>query len=153
VPIGSNELTGTLDKLALRPLKDGTFGVLVSDYKTGSKPPTRDYLQHDVQFHAYCYATTQPEFWVGIPDGEKLYQLYKDAPRMGEWVHLRTPKRIDAGFRTEVHYNRLQYAIEQIELSVALGIFVPDISGAACEFCEFRQRCGLPSREQEGLVA
>jgi hypothetical protein len=72
---------------------------------------------------------------------------------MGEWVHLRTPKRIDAGFRTEVHYNRLQYAIEQIELSVALGIFVPDISGAACEFCEFRQRCGLPSREQEGLVA
>jgi hypothetical protein len=153
VPIGSNTLTGTVDKLALRPLKGGGFGVLVSDYKTSAKQPTRDYLQHDVQFHAYSYATTQPEFWAGIPGGENLYQVYKDAPRMGEWVHLRTPKRIDAGFRTQVHYNRLKYAVEQIELSVSLGIFVPDISGSACEFCEFRQRCGLPSREQEGLVA
>lgn len=153
VPIGSNTLTGTVDKWGLRPLKGGGFGVLVSDYKTSAKQPTRDYLQHDVQFHAYCYATTQPEFWANVPDGEKLYQLYKDAPRIGEWVHLRTPKRIDAGFREEYHYNRLKYAIEQIELSVATGIFVPDISGSSCEFCEFRKRCGLPSREQEGLAS
>lgn len=162
VPIGSHELTGTVDKLALRPLKGAKgFGVLVSDYKTSAKQPTRDYLQHDIQFHAYCYATTQPEFWDNLPPvkladgseitGPELFVKYIDAPRMGEWVHLRTPRRIDAGVRTDVHYNRLKYAIDQIEASVATGIFVPDISGASCEYCEFRQRCGLPSREQEGL--
>lgn len=153
VPLGEHELTGTVDKLALRQAKDGTYSVLVSDYKTGTKVPTREYLQHDIQFHAYCYATTQPEFWTNVPNGDTIFQEYIDAPRIGEWVHLRTPKRIDAGVRTDVHYNRLRYAVDQIELSVALGIFVPDISGASCEFCEFRKRCGLPSREQEGLVA
>ena len=162
VPIGTHQLTGTVDKLALRPLKGAKgYGVLVSDYKTSSKQPTRDYLQHDIQFHAYCYATTQPEFWVNLPPlklmdgsvatGDELYAKYIDAPRLGEWVHLRTPRRIDAGERTAVHYNRLEYAIDQIEASVATGIFVPDISGASCEYCEFRKRCGLPSREQEGL--
>lgn len=160
VPIGSHELTGTVDKLALRPLKGAKgFGVLVSDYKTSAKQPTRDYLRHDVQFHSYCYATTQPEFWVNLPPvtladgstitGPELFKKYIDAPRLGEWVHLRTPRRIDAGERTSVHYNRLKYAIDQIEASVATGIFVPDISGASCEYCEFRKRCGLPSREEE----
>lgn len=153
VPLGEHTLTGTVDKLALRPLKGGGYAVLLSDYKTSAKQPTRDYLQHDIQFHAYCYATTQPEFWVNIPNGPELFERYKDAPRIGEWVHLRTPRRIDAGERTQVHYNRLKYAVDQIELSVALGIFVPDISGASCEFCEFRKRCGLPSREEEGLAA
>lgn len=162
VPLGEHTLTGTVDKLALRPLKGAKgFGVLISDYKTSAKQPTRDYLQHDVQFHAYCYATTRSEFWAGLPpvkladgstmSGPELFAKYVDAPRMGEWVHLRTPRRIDAGVRTDVHYNRLKYAVDQIEASVATGIFVPDISGASCEYCEFRQRCGLPSREQEGL--
>lgn len=153
VPIGTHQLTGTIDKLALRPLKGAKgYGVLVSDYKTAAKQPTRDYLQHDIQFHAYCYATTQPEFYAGLPNGEELYERYLNAPRLAEWVQIRTPRRIDAGERTDVHYNRLEYAIDQIEASVATGIFVPDISGASCEFCEFRKRCGLPSREQEGLV-
>ena len=152
VPIGSNQLTGTVDKLALRPLKGAKgYGVLISDYKTSAKQPTRDYLQHDVQFHAYCYATTQPEFWVNIPNGEQLFQRYAGMPRLAEWVHLRTTRRIDAGERTDVHYNRLKYAVEQIEASVATGIFVPDISGTSCEFCDFRLSCGLPSLEQEGL--
>lgn len=163
VPIGSHQLTGTVDKLALRPLKGAKgFGVLTSDYKTSAKQPTRDYLQHDIQFHAYCYATTQPEFWANLPPvklmdgstmtGPELFAKYLDAPRLAEWVHLRTPRRIDAGERTNVHYNRLEYAIDQIEASVATGIFVPDISGENCQYCEFRLRCGLPSREQEGLA-
>lgn len=163
VPIGSHQLTGTVDKLALRPLKGAKgFGVLVSDYKTSAKQPTRDYLQHDIQFSAYCYATTQPEFWVNLPPvklmdgslmtGPELYAKYLDAQRMGEWVHLRTPRRIDAGVRTDVHYNRLLYAIDQIEASVATGIFVPNLNGDTCQYCEFRKICGLPPLEQEELV-
>lgn len=154
VPIGTNSLSGIVDKIALRPIKgSGDFAVLVSDYKTSSKQPTRDYLQHDIQFHAYCYATTQPEFWAGLPNGDELYQRYLKAPRVGEWVHLRTARRIDAGERTQMHYNRLAYAVEQIEQSAALGIYVPNISGTSCEYCEFRKVCGLPSREEEGLTA
>jgi hypothetical protein len=153
VPLGQHTLNGTVDKWGLRRLKGGEMAVYISDYKTGSKQPTREYLQHDIQFHSYSYATTQPEFWANIPNGDALFRQYVDAPRANEWVHLRSTKRIDAGLRNSVHYNRLKYAVDQIELSVALGIFVPDISGATCEFCEFRKVCGLPSREDEGLAA
>lgn len=153
VPIAGNLLTGTADKVALRMLKGGEWVVLISDYKTNAKQPTRDYLQHDVQFHAYCYASTQPEFWTGIPNGEHLYEATKDWRRKGEWVHLRSTKRIDCGFREEFHYRRLAYAIDQIEQSDALGIYPPNISGEKCEFCEFRRVCGLPSRAEEGLEA
>jgi len=152
VPIGDgNTLAGIADKVCLRTQKDGSTSVLISDYKTGSKQPTRDYLAHDVQFSAYCYASTQREFWDNIPDGSKLFVELGDAMREGEWVHLRGPKRIPAGPRTEMHYNRLRYAVDQIEQSIALGIFVPDLSGETCEWCEFRKICGLPTRAQEGL--
>jgi CRISPR/Cas system-associated exonuclease Cas4 (RecB family) len=152
VDIGNgNTLAGIADKVALRPQKDGSFSVLISDYKTGSKPPTREYLAHDVQFSAYCYATTKPEFWTNIQNGAHIFGEMQDAPREGEWVHLRQTKRIPAGFRYQYHYNRLMYAIEQIEESVAMGIFVPDLTGAKCEFCEYRKVCGLPSRTEEGL--
>jgi len=152
VPIGDGStLAGTADKVCLRTQKDGSYSVLISDYKTGSKQPTRDYLAHDVQFSAYCYATTQQEFWANIPDGPRLFTELANAPREGEWVQLRAPKRITAGQRTQMHYNRLRYACDQIEQSIALGIFVPDLSGEKCEFCEFRKVCGLPSRAEEGL--
>lgn len=146
-----NTLSGTADKVALRPQKDGSYNVLISDYKTGSKAPTREYLAHDIQFSAYCYASTKPEFWDTIPNGPEIYQQMINAPREGEWVQLRQTKRIPAGLREQYHYNRLSYACDQIEQSIALGIFVPDLTGAKCEFCEYRKVCGLPSREQEGL--
>lgn len=155
VPLGDDAgehiLQGTADKVVLRRMKGGQIAVVASDYKTGSKTPTRDYLAHDVQFSAYSYATTQPEFWINIPNGADLYQQYLDAPRYGEWVQLRAVKRIDAGIRTDVHYNRLRYACEQIALAINLGIYVPDLSGETCEYCEFRKICGLPTRAEEGL--
>jgi CRISPR/Cas system-associated exonuclease Cas4 (RecB family) len=149
VDVGDHQLTGTLDKLALRPLKDGGFGVLVSDYKTSRKQPTRDYLRHDIQFHAYCYATTRPEFWVNIENGAELYERYMSAPRLAEWVHLRLAKRIDAGERVPVHYTRLAYTIDQIDKSQKADIWVPTVTGETCEYCEFRNNCGLPTREEE----
>lgn len=151
VPLGTHTLTGTIDKLALRQLKMGEWVVLVSDYKTSAKQPTRDYLAHDIQFSAYCYATTQPEFWANIPDGEILFDQYKNSRRFGEWAHLRTTKRIDAGVREDYHYRRLQYLIDNMENSIAMGIYNPTVTGSSCEYCEFRKVCGLPSRQEEGL--
>lgn len=149
VGMGSHTINGTIDKLKVVQQGDGTWIVVVEDYKTSAKQPTRDYLRHDLQFTTYAYATTRPEFWVNIPDGDKWFEELKDAPRTGEWIHLRTSKTIPAGERNAVDYNRLRYAIDQIEAAIACGIFVPDISGTNCEYCEFRQRCGLPSREEE----
>lgn len=151
VPLGTHTLTGTVDKLAIRQQKGGETVVLVSDYKTNAKTPTRDYLAHDVQFSAYCYATTQPEFWIGIPDGDQLFKNHMDSRRFGEWVHLRGPKRIDAGVREQYHYNRLRYAVDMIERSTLMDIYQPNLTGEKCEYCEFRQTCGLPSRAEEGL--
>lgn len=152
VPIGDHTLTGTIDKLALRQLKHGEWVVLVSDYKTNSKAPTRDYLAHDIQFSAYCYATTRPEFWANIPHGDDIYAQHVASRRFGEWAHLRTTKRIDAGVREQYHYNRLLTLIDNMDLSIAMGIYNPNVTGASCEYCEFRQVCGLPSREEEGLA-
>lgn len=150
VPIGEHELTGTVDKLAIRhDAKLDLDTVLVSDYKTSKKLPTYEYLNDDIQFTAYLFATTQPEFWTNVPDGEALYDKYKDAPRHGEWVHLRGPTRRDVGERQEHHYRRLAYAIDTIAESIALRIFVPNISGTTCKFCEFRNRCGLPPIERQ----
>lgn len=152
VPISEgHRLIGTVDKVVLRTMKDGSIAVVTVDYKTGSKQPTREYLAHDIQFSSYCYATTQPEFWTGIPNGAELFEQLRDAERHGEWIHVRTTKRIPAGIRTEMHYNRLRYACEQMQLSIDLGIFMPDLTGEKCEFCEFRKVCGLPSRQEEGL--
>lgn len=144
VPIGEHHLVGTIDKLALRHMpKRRRQVVLVSDYKTNRRLPTYEYLGDDLQFTAYCYATTQPGFWTGIENGEALYEQTRDWPRYGEWVALKGPKRMDAGERTSIHYNRLEYAVNMIAESVALRIFPPNISGASCRYCSFRSRCGL----------
>lgn len=149
VPLGHHTLTGTVDKLCIRQLRGGEEVVLLSDYKTNSKVPTRDYLAHDIQFSAYAYASTRPEFWVNVPDGEAIFRAYESARRFGEWVHLKGPRRIDAGVREQYHYNRLLYAVDNIEASIDCGIFVPNISGETCEYCPFRRTCGIPGREAE----
>lgn len=146
VAIGRNghRLDGTIDKLALRYIaRLDTYVVLVSDYKTNNKTPTYDWLADDLQFTAYCYATTQPEFWAGLPDGDKIFAKVASYPRHGEWVSLVNNRRMDAGERGAVQYNRLEYMVDQMADSIALRIFVPNISGEACRYCDFRAQCGL----------
>lgn len=154
VPLGRHTLNGTIDKLEIRYLQGGSV-VTVVDYKTNAKLPTREYLRHNVQFTAYCYATTQPEFWVNIPNGDKLFEQYKSAPRQGEWVALAEyggPKRVSADVRTQRDYNRLLMVVDNIEEAIGMGIYIPNLGGESCEYCGFREQCGLPSREEEGLA-
>lgn len=155
VPVQGTDhhLTGTVDRLVLRYMgKLDAHVVLIQDYKTNRKVPTYSYLQHDLQFSAYAYASTQPEFWAGLPNGEKLFELYADKRRWAEWIHLRAPKRMDAGERSDLHFNRLRYAVQAIGDAIALGVFIPNISGEACAYCDFRNSCGLPSLEEEGYM-
>lgn len=153
VPIGKNghTLIGTVDKLEVKYRSDvGGEVVVLSDYKTNKKTPTYDYLAEDLQFSAYGYATTQPEFWTGIPNGAALFEQYRDLPRYGEWVQLTGPRRMDAGVREQRHYNRVAMAVDALADSVAMEIFVPNISGETCRFCEYRKPCGLPLLDEEG---
>lgn len=155
VPVEGTDhhLTGTIDRLVLRYMGGiDAHVVLIQDYKTNRKAPTYSYLQHDLQFSAYAYASTRPEFWVDLEDGDKLYQLYADKRRWAEWIQLRTPKRMDAGERTDLHYARLRYAVKAIADSIAMGIYVPNISGESCAYCDFRLQCGLPTLESEGYL-
>lgn len=145
VPIGDGHiLEGTIDKLAIRQVpRLGRSVVLISDYKTNSKTPTYEWLEDNLQFTAYSYATTRPEFWAGWPQGAAIQQKVADYPRYGEWVSLKGPKRLDAGERTQVQYNRLTMAANALAESVAMRIFVPNISGDSCRYCEYRSQCGL----------
>lgn len=145
VPIGDGHLLqGTIDKLALRYMpSQRSRVVLISDYKTTRKEPTYDWLADDLQFSAYCYATTRPEFWAPFDNGDFLFSDLRDLPRWGEWVQLLGPKRKDAGIRTQQHYGRLIVAVNELARSVEHDIYVPNISGDTCRYCEYRELCGL----------
>lgn len=152
VPIGNGHtLHGTVDKLTVRyHAKTDQWVLLISDYKTNRKTPTYEYLEEDLQFTAYAYASLQPEFWANLPGGRgmELMEQYKDYPRRGEWVALTSMKRMDAGERTQRHYNRLTMACDAMADSIDLRIFVPNISGESCRYCDFRKHCGLPEIEE-----
>lgn len=156
VPIGNqgHTLAGTVDKLEIAFRADinggrGGWVVKVVDYKSNNKVPTYDYLAEDLQFSAYAYATTRPEFWATI-GGDVAWQRYRDLPRYGEWVQLTGPKRMDAGIREQRHYNRIAMAVDAMAESVAMRIFVPNISGESCRYCEYRKVCGLPELDENG---
>lgn len=151
VPIGNGHtLQGTADKVVIRWNSSLNSSVLlISDYKTNKKTPTYDYLAEDLQFSAYCYASEQPEFWATLTNGEQLYKEYQDLPRHGEWVALTTSRRMDAGERTQRHYNRLTQQVNEMARMIDAQIYTLNISGEACRYCDFRKPCGLPEIKDE----
>lgn len=153
VPVGSNghELEGTIDKLSIRyHPKTNEHRVMVSDYKTGRRLPTYEYLRQNVQFTAYAYATTRREFWAGVEHGEHHFQELQGLGREGEWIHLVDPTIRYAGERTEQDFRRLAWAVDHMAASIEMRIFPLSIDGDSCTFCSFRKECGLQSLEEEG---
>lgn len=146
VPFGDHELSGIVDMLSV---DEGNRTVNVVDYKTGKKPNT-DNLNLDIQFTAYLYATTCREFWtgvdgsdkyVGLPNGDKLYEKYKDFEKVGFWLDLRNAKSYNVGQRGEADLVRLYRCLDQIEKAMELEVFVPDISGDTCKYCAYQEQC------------
>lgn len=126
-------LTGTLDRLSRR-IKFRKPYLNVEDHKTG-KVPT--YLRYNMQFTAYCYASTRPEFWTGFDDPEAAYEATKDWPRRGTWIDLQKIKKMDAGFRTEQDYRRLQVALREYVKAVEHDVYPLNMKGDTCMFCPF----------------
>ena len=139
-------LAGSIDRLACR-YYSREMTLCIDDYKTGKE---YKYLRHNLQFTAYCYASTQPEFWTGwrgeegfgVERGERLYARFADAKRRGTWINMKTFVRQDAGFRGEIDYSRFALAVSQITESIKADIFPLTISGEACTYCDFRKVCG-----------
>lgn len=139
VPIGDHELTGTIDKLWIRP---GQRKVEIVDLKTAAHVPEK--LEFNIQFTAYLYATERPEFWEQVPnrgfaDG---YERFKGWARQGWWYHARNSKMHDAGIRGEKDYKRLSLAIEEMNSAIDAGVFPLDYSGETCGWCPYTDICG-----------
>jgi len=138
-------LGGSVDRLAIRHYKRVRY-LAVDDWKTG-----RDYvrLRHNLQFTAYCYASTRPEFWTGFRGedgfgqerGMELYEAMKDWGRKGTWISLRKFKFEDAGWRGPIDYKRFALAVNQFAALVQADVFPLTLSGEVCKFCDFRRVC------------
>lgn len=122
---------------------------MVPTHNTGKKPT---FLQHHIQFSAYAYATTQPEFWLGnathLTDGfgeirgADLYSRLLPAPRHGWWINVMGgPDWIDAGLRGERDYRRFARAVDNYALMRQQHIYPLNIEGEVCQYCPFRDDC------------
>lgn len=143
-------LLGTIDRLAVRYYRR-QMHLCIDDWKTGKKP---NYLRHNIQFGAYCFATTQRTFWQGNPAyytegfgserGAELYTRFglHATPRHGWWINVMGgPHWIDAGLRTDLDYRRFFHAVNQYAKARQHGIFPLSIEGDVCRFCSFNTDC------------
>lgn len=146
-------LVGTIDRLGT--VFERKICVLeVGDVKSG-----KDYtgLRQNLQFSAYSYATTRPEFWYGWNGedgfGDMADDLYArlgnldTVPRRGRWISTKSRKWMDAGWRGPHDFRRFALAVEQIIASQKADIYPLNISGETCTYCQFRDSCagvGVP---------
>lgn len=161
VAIGEHEITGYIDLLELRgSQKRGTITAV--DFKTAAKKPYKDDLRHNLQMTTYHFAMLQPTFWLGfpgdeefkgLPDGAALYERYKTLRRKVVWWALAHGSEIDAGERGSADFERMYYLISEMDKATTSGIFVPNISGAACGWCDYTQECGLPIPSTDVRIA
>lgn len=138
VPIGEHVLTGTIDKLWVL---SGKHELQVLDFKTARLVPEK--LRQNIQFTAYCYATTRPEFWEQVPGHEEDFDTFRSFKRSGAWYHARNTKIYSAGYREHDDYRRLLLAIDSMEQAIEAGAYPLDISGESCGYCAFANEiCG-----------
>ncbi len=144
-------LAGTVDRLAIVRHK-GHQVVEVQDLKTGND---YRYLRQNIQFSAYCGASTKKQFWTGWNGedgfgstmGAELWQQLYTAARRGLWISTKTKKLTDAGWRGPQDYRRFAIAVTQVVASMRAEIYPLNISGSTCTYCEFKNICagtGVP---------
>ena len=147
VNIGEHTLSGIVDYIEVPPQANK---LVIGDLKTGYRP-NRDTLHLDLQFTAYDWASRQKEFWTGhpsdperyppIPNGEELYEEFKNAERELVWYDLKKQEEINVGARTERDYGRMYRCMEMIERAIDREVFVPSVSAEGCFFCDFQDVC------------
>ena len=145
VPIGEHRIRGIIDKLFVMP---GNRTIQVIDFKTGGHVPKK--LSYNLQFTAYCYATTRREFWDNVPGHENGFEDYKSYRRTGLWFHARNTKGFNTGWRDEDDYRRLALACSEMGKAIDLGVYPLSYTGETCGFCPYTEICGGEFRLKEG---
>lgn len=151
VDFRDNQISGVVDIIETEV---GSNQLKITDLKTG-KRPNKQSLGFDVQFTAYLYAAQQKEFWtgydekyVGLPNGEELYERFKDFEFVGIWSDLKNSKDYPVGPRTESDYDRLAYVLDSISRAIEHEVFVPDISGDTCGICSYQDLCPIYTKPE-----
>jgi hypothetical protein len=153
VPCGDHTLYGFIDLLELKKSGRGYDTIKITDYKTSTRTPSFNELQNNVQFTIYHYASLQSEFWTNMPGGgDFLFDVYKDTPRRPFWYALYSGKEVDAGDRTEKDFQRMYRVMDEIAKAIDADIFVPNISGSTCTFCDFKEQCGLRIKTRQEVI-
>lgn len=158
VPFGDFELTGVVDMIEERSGRGGKV-LRVVDYKTGTFIPRLSALNINIQLTAYVYATMQEEFWVGngpnfpgLEDGDALFRIYKDVPRIPVWFALYKGKEVASRLRKDEDFLRLYRLCKEIHHAETQGVYVPKISEDTCPLCDYNRECAIPIEEyEEGL--
>jgi RecB family exonuclease len=157
VPFGKHEITGFVDLVEVKRNKKGDATLRIVDYKTNAKAPYVASLKLNIQFTSYVYASLQPEFWLGngpdfpgFPNGDELWDRFgPDRPRRAIWFQLMQNKEYDAGPRDDADFLRMYRVCHEIERAIEHNVFVPNISGDSCVWCDYTKPCGLPYKPSD----
>lgn len=156
VPFAEFDLVGFVDCLEVRRNGRGASVLRIIDYKTNKKQPTRSTLPLNIQFTVYWYASMQPEFWLGngpeypaMDNGAHWWQFCHDMPRSAIWYHLENQKELDCGTRSDPDFVRMLRACRAIKRAMDNEVYVPNISGESCLFCDYIEPCGQRPVQQD----
>lgn len=129
---------GTADRLSVRRGPKGKF-LNIEDFKSGRR---KTFLRYDVQFTVYSWATTQREFWSPWENGDELWELHSQMGRRGTWIDVVKGKRVDAGWRGEQDYARMDVALREYVKAVEFDVYPLAMQGDVCVWCPHRDNCG-----------
>lgn len=133
LPMENIEIVGKIDKV--EETKDG---LIVTDYKSGSRKPDEWFLRRNLQFTAYYWACKQ---------------IYGEYPYKVQWHHLRTGQLLTS--------ERSEWDIEQLQRSVKAAVHMQDVNLRSrvyheqiCGWCPYSgagNECDDPNLEEEIL--
>lgn len=133
LPIEGIEIVGKIDKVEQSP-----EGLIVIDYKTGSKKPDDWFLRRNLQFTAYYWA---------------VHEIYGEWPIKVGWHHLRSGEVL--------YQERELWDVEQLQRTVRNVARMKDqdirhrvYSQAVCDWCEYKghgNQCDDKELEQKIL--
>lgn len=132
LPIAGIDIVGKIDKVERTP-----EGLVVTDYKSGSKKPDDWFLRRNLQFTAYYWA---------------CYEVYGEYPVAVQWHHLRTGQILSS--------IRDEFDIEQLKRIVEAAVHMQDVDlryrvyhEQICGWCDYSgDVCDDPALEEKILA-
>ncbi|NYT06496.1 MAG: Dna2/Cas4 domain-containing protein, partial [Methanomicrobiales archaeon] len=122
---------GVIDRIERTPVG----GLVVVDFKTGSKPGTltRNSVKENIQLNLYCLA---------------VLERYGELPRRASFLFLRENKLVDY-FPDEESTGLFREKLSAMIGAICAGEFPASPSYTACRFCDYRALCDEQEKEEE----